>query len=161
MAVGVSAIFMFTALCGGKYETAVFDGPRPHENVPVCFAGLLGECGRDRQHGCPGFGECAIERGKAQVVANGKTQAAPREICQHRQFAGAVVARLAITLAACKVDVEHMNLVVAREDVTLRVDQERTVGSAVCLNLDREPTDMDVDPELAGNLAQGCKRCFC
>src|SRR5262245_37051137 len=124
MTVCVSAIFVSTALRCGKYKTAIFDSPCPHKYVPVRFTGLFRERGWDRQHGCAAFGQCSVERGKAQVVAYRKAKAAPRQIRQHRQLAGTIVARLAVAFAPGKIDVEHVDLVVARRDVALWINQK-------------------------------------
>jgi hypothetical protein len=55
---------------------------------------------------------------------------------QHGEFAGAVVARLAVALAAREIDVEHVDLVVARDDLAARIDQEGAVGGLVGRDLD-------------------------
>ena len=49
----------------------------------------------------------------------------------HRELARPVAARLAIALAAFEIDVEHVDLVVARDDLAAAVDQERAVGRLV------------------------------
>src|SRR5690242_715899 len=124
MAERIPAILVRTALRSRKNKAAVFDRAAADEDMPMCFAGLFGECGWDRQHGSAGFSEGTVERGETQVVAYGHADASPWDVGQHRQFAGPVVPRLAIALAALKVDVKHMNLVVAREDVALGIDEE-------------------------------------
>src|ERR1700741_122247 len=119
MAVCVSAIFMSTALRGGENKTTIFDGPCTKKDLPVRFAGLFRERRGDRQDRCAAFGQCPVQRGKAQVVAYRKAEATPRQIRQYRQLAGTIVARLAVALAASKIDVEHVDLVIARRDVAL------------------------------------------
>src|SRR6185312_9532811 len=131
MAERVPAVLMPAALGGRKHKATVFNGTAANQNMPVRFAGLFSECRWYRQHGRTGLGECAVKRGEAQVIANRQTEAAPGQIGQHRQLARTVIARLAIALAARKVDVEHMDLVVARENFTLRINQERTVDGAI------------------------------
>src|SRR5215831_11946529 len=49
MAESLAAIFMLAALCSGEHETAVLDGTRALQHMPVGFAGLAGERGGDRQ----------------------------------------------------------------------------------------------------------------
>src|SRR5215467_1523888 len=137
MAVGFSAIFMFAALCGSEDKGAIFDSSGPNENMPVSLTGLLREGGGNSQHRCAAFGQRSVERGKAQVVANRKAQAAPRQIRQYRQLARTIVARFAIALAAGKIDVKHVDLVVARRDVAFWINQKRAVGCPVRRNLDR------------------------
>src|SRR6187397_1658429 len=107
MAERVPAVLMSATLGGRKYKAAVFNGAATNENMPMGFTGLFCECGGDCQHGRTGFGERAVKCGEAQVIADGQTEAAPRQVGQRRQFARAIIARLAIALAARKVDVEH------------------------------------------------------
>src|SRR6185295_11349076 len=161
MAERIPAVFVSAALGCRKYKTAVFNGTAADEDMPMGFAGLFCESRRNCQHGCASFGERAVKRGKTQVIANGQTEAAPRQIGQYRQLPRTVVARLAIALAAGQIDVEHMDLVVAREDVALRIDQERTIGGAIGRYPDRKGTDVHVDAELTRDLAQRGQRWVC
>src|SRR5262249_29961555 len=103
-------------------------------------------------------GERAIKRGEAQIVADRQSEPPPRQVGRHADFTRPVVARLAITLAAAEFDVEHVNLVIARDDVALAVDQERTVRRLFGQQLDGERPDMQEDAELARKLAKGGKR---
>ena len=80
------------------------------------LAGVLGE-GRghgDQPH--PGVGQSAVELRKAQVIANGHAEAAPGRFRHHRLPAGAEGIALAIGLAVGQVHVEHVDLVVGRDD---------------------------------------------
>src|SRR4029078_8686917 len=131
MAERIPAVFVSAALGCRKYKTAVFNGTAADEDMPRAFAALFCESRRNCQHGCASFGERTVKRGKAQVIANGQTEAAPRQGSQHPQLTRTVIAGFAIALAARKVDVEHVDLVVTRQDVALRIDQEGTVGGAV------------------------------
>src|SRR5512139_4072097 len=121
MAERIPAVLVAAALGRRKYKAAVFNGAASDENMPMGFAGLFCKGRWNCQHGCASFGECAVKRRKAQVIANGQTEAAPRQVGQHRELARTVIARLAIALAARQVDVEHVNLVIARENVALRI----------------------------------------
>ena len=131
MTVGLAAAFVLARLRCSKDETAVFDGAGAHQHVPMRLAGRLGEGGGNGQHGGAGLGQCAVEGGKTQVVADRQSQHAPRQIADHGLFAGAIAARLAIALAIAEVDVEHMDLVVARGDVALRRDEKPAVSGLV------------------------------
>ena len=123
---------------------------------PVCWVKAEGIASIRRA----GLGQRAIERREAQVVADRQAEPAPRQIGKHRQFARPVVARLAIALAAGEIDVEHVDLVVARDDLAVRVDQERAVGRLVGRNLDRQRADMEIDSKLARQLAEAWRaRC--
>src|SRR5207237_7765654 len=107
-----------------EHERAVFNGACAHQNVPVRLAGLPGEGRRDSKECGAGFGKCAIERRKAQVVADGKPKPPPRQIGQYREVARTIAARLAIALAALEVDIEHVDLVVTRDDLAAAAAQE-------------------------------------
>ena len=89
------------------------------------LAGLSGEGGRDGEKRAAGLGQRPVERREAQIVADGQAEPAPRQVGGDADFAGTVAARLAIALAAGEIDVEHVDLVVARDDLALAVDQER------------------------------------
>ena len=157
MAEGVAAVLVMAALRGCEHEGRVLDRARAHQHVPVRLAGLLGEGRRDRQERRAGLGERAVERRKAQVVADGHAEPAPWQIGDHRKIAGTIVARLAIALAVGEVDVEHVDLVVARDDLAPAIDQEGTVRGLVGRNFHRKRADMHIDAERAGELAEGRK----
>ena len=63
------------------------------------LAGLSGEGGRDGEKRAAGLGERAVKRGEAQIVADGQAEPPPRQVGGDADFAGTVVARLAIALA--------------------------------------------------------------
>src|ERR1044071_3382069 len=117
----IPAILVSSTLGRRKYKAAVFNSAAANEHMPMRFAGLLRKCRRDRQHGCAGFGERAVECRETQVITNGQAESAPRQVGQDRQLTRPVIARLAIALTAREVHVEHMDLVVPREDVALRI----------------------------------------
>src|SRR5215475_11114473 len=120
----VATIFVFTTLRGSEYETAVFDRAGAYEHVPVRLARLFGKRRWNSQHRGAGFGQGSIEGRETQIVTDRQSQPAPRQIRQHRQFTRPVIVRFAIAFTAREVDIEHVNLVVARDDLTFRVDQE-------------------------------------
>src|SRR3954447_18748144 len=131
MAERVAPVLMATALRGGEYERAVLDGARAHEDVPMRLAGLLGEGRRDREKRRAGVRQRAVERRKAQVIADREAEPAPRQIGDDAALARPEITRLAVALATAKVDIEHVNLVVARTNLAARIDHERTVDRAV------------------------------
>src|SRR5262249_62050854 len=100
---------------------------RTIEDVPMGFARGFGKGGRNGKKRAARFRQGAVERGKPQVVADGEADPSPWQIGRHRYFAGTVAARLAIAFALADVHVEHMNLVVAGDDVALAIDQKRAV----------------------------------
>src|SRR5579862_2916761 len=122
------------------------------------LAGLPGESRRYGEERGARLGQRAIKRWKAQIVTDGQTEPAPRQVGDHGKIAGAIIAGFAVALAAGKIDVEHMDLVVAGGDVALAVDQEGTVRGLFRRRSDRKRADMDVDAELARDLAQRRQR---
>ena len=155
MAEGLAAVLVLAALRRREHEGAVLDRARADEHMPMRLAGLSGEGRRNRQERAAGLGERAVERREAQVVADGQAEPAPRQVGGDGDLARPVVARLAIALAVGEIDVEHVDLVVARDDLALAVDQERAVGRLVGRQLDRERADVQEDAELARKLAEG------
>src|SRR5512132_3069664 len=158
MAVSVPSVLMLAALRRSKDEAAVFNGAATDKDVPMRFAGLLGECRGNRQHRSARFRQGTIEGGKTQVVTYRKAKSAPRQVRKHRLFAGAVVARLAIAFAVRKIDVEHVNLVITRRNIALWIEKERAIGRALGRKSDRQRADRNVDAKPARQFAQGCER---
>ena len=148
---------MVAALRRREHERAVLDRACAHQYVPVRLAGLPGKRRRDREERRACFREGAVERREAQVITDGKAKPAPREVGDDAKFARAIAARLAIAFAAFEIDVEHVDLVVARDDLAAPVDQEGAVCGLVGRHLDGERADMDVDAERARQLAEGRK----
>ena len=143
MAEGLAAVLVLAALRGREHEAAVLDRAGAHRARANAPRRSAGEGRRDRQERGAGLGQRAVERGEAQVVADGQAEPAPRQVGDHGELAGAVAARFAIALAAGEIDVEHVDLVVARDDLALRVDQEGAVGRLVGRDLDRERADVE------------------
>src|SRR5437868_4177438 len=112
MAECLTAVLVQAALRGGEDERAVLDCARADEHVPVRFAGLPREGGWHGDEEASGFRQRAVERGKAQVVANGEPEPPPWQVGHDGVLARAEIARLAVALAAREVDVEHMDLVI-------------------------------------------------
>src|SRR6478735_532743 len=106
--------------------------------MPMRLAGLLRERRRDRDERRTGLSQCAIERRKAQIVADRQPNSAPGNVHRRGEFARPVAAGLAVALAAREVDIKHVDLVVARGDLALWVDQERAVDGLLRQDFDGE-----------------------
>src|SRR5262249_22724684 len=117
MTEGRASVLVQAALGSGEHVAAVLDGARPEQNVPVGLAGLLGERRRNGDEGSPGLRERAIKRRKAQVIADRQAQSAPWQIGRDRALTGFEAVRLAIAFAASEIDVKHVDLVIARNDL--------------------------------------------
>src|SRR6185312_14336378 len=105
MAVGFAAVLVLAALRGGEDEAAVLDVAGAIEHMPMCFTGLFGEGGRNREEACAGLRQRAVERGKAQVIADGEAEPSPRQVGEDTELARLVIARLAVAFAAREIDV--------------------------------------------------------
>src|SRR4029450_8325659 len=154
MAISVPVVLMLAGLRRSKDEAAIFNGAATDKDVPMRFTSLLGECRVNRQHRSACFGQRTIERGKPQIVTYCKAKSAPRQVREHSLFARAVVARLAIAFAVRKIDVEHVNLVITRRNIALRIDKERAIGRALGRKTDRQRAYMNVDAKLTRQFAQ-------
>src|SRR5262245_20366581 len=159
VAEGRPPVLMQPSLSGCEDEGAGLDCAGARQNMPVCLASLLGEGGRDGDKLGAGSSEHAIERGEAEVVANTKAESAEGEIGKHRLGARAEILRLAIALAAGKVDIEHMQLVVARGDAALGIDQIRTIGDPCLVELDGDRADMQPNSKVARECLGPDERC--
>src|SRR5207237_9921632 len=95
---------------------------------------------------------------KAQVIANRQPQLAPGQIRRDRNLSGTIVARLTIALAACKIDVEHMDLVVARDDLAALVNEKGAIRGLLRRELDRERADVQINTKPARKVTQSRKR---
>ena len=60
-------------------------------------------------------------------------------------------------LAGRKVDVEQMELVVARANLAFAIDQEAAVGDLAIAGQDRERAEVKPDPVATRRLAAGCE----
>src|SRR5262245_4849738 len=92
--------------------------------------GLLGEGGGDGDELGAGKRERAVESGEAEIVADRKSQAAEGKLGNDRRRARPGVIGFAVALATGKIDVEEMQLVVARRDPSFRIDEIGAVGGA-------------------------------
>ena len=150
MAEGLAAVGMAAGLRGGDDEGAVLDRPRALQHVPVRLAGLARERGGCSQRDGAGMRLRAIEMREADVVADGHAEPQPRQVGDHCPVAGMIDRRFPPALAARKIDVEEMDLVVARKDASTAPEDEGAVGDATVGGLQRERADMENDAELAG-----------
>src|SRR6185295_4574629 len=146
---GRAAVLVQAALGRCEHEGAGLDGAGARQDMPMRLAGLLGKGGRDGDELGTGGSERAIERGEAKVVADAQAQPAEGEIGEHRLGARTEILRLAVALAAGKVDIEHMQLVVARGDAALGIDQIRTIGDPRLIELDGDRADMQPNSKVA------------
>src|SRR3954465_3134972 len=154
MTEGLAAILVTPALGRREHESGVLDGARAHQHVPMRLPGLPGEGGRNGDERGASLRQRPVQQRKAQIVADCQAKPSPRQIGDDGALARLVTTRLTIALAACKVDVEHVNLVIAGDDLAARINDEGTIGGTFRRNLDRERTDMKMNAKLACKIAE-------
>ena len=158
MSEGLALVFVTASLRGGEHERTRFDRARALQHMPVRLAGLLGESRGHGEEMRASAHKRTVKRWEAQIIADRKAEPSPRQVGGYCNFAGPVGIRLAIALAACELNIEKMNLVVARGDLAVRRNQEAAVGGLVVGNLDRERADVKVGLQIARELAARCGR---
>ena len=92
------------------------------------LAGLAREGGRRGQRRGTCMGMRAIEVREADVVADRNAELQPRQIDDHRAIARMIDGGFAPALAVREIDVEEMDLVVAREHPAVPAEDQRAVG---------------------------------
>ena len=124
------------ALAGRDDETLVLNRTGAQQRLPMRLAGLVGERRRHTQQLGTALRQTAIQLGKAQVVTHRQTQRA--DIGGHHDVGGLTRrdgARLAILIDAITtvdIDIEQMNLVVARNAPAAgAVDQRCSVDARI------------------------------
>src|SRR5437588_10863576 len=137
MAEGLALILVSAALGRSQHKASVLDGAGPDEHMPVRLARLPRECGGYGKERCSCFRQRAVERREAQVVADRQAEPSPRQIRDDAKVAGTETARFAIALTAGEIDIEHVDLIIAGDDLAVAVDQKRPIGGTIRGNLDR------------------------
>ncbi len=122
------------------------------------LAGGLGEGGRGGEQEGALLRQRAVELREAHVVADGEADPAPGRVGQHGLVTAGDGVGLAVFLARRQVDVEQMDLAVARGDPALGIDEEFAVGGLGVADLDGERADQQPDAELFGQRAEGGER---
>ena len=132
---------------------------RARNSVCQCASPVLSrEGGRHGEERRAAFGERAVQRRKAHVVADRQPDAAPGQVGDHGGFARLIVGGFAIALAARQIDVEHVDLVVAGDHVAVRSDQERAVDGPLRRSAQRQRADMEMDFQFRRQRAIGLQR---
>ena len=154
MAEGVSTIFMMPDLSRCNDEQARFDCARAKKHVPV---GLAGRNRERRGHG-DDIGSALCEPSEqareAQVVTNGQAEFADRRsIHKDYPLPGGINIGFAPALACWQVDIEQVDLVIARADLALAVDDEPAVGDIAALRQHSERSEVKPDTVPARGLA--------
>ena len=130
-------------LAGRDHIGAVLDGAGAIENMPMGPAGDAGEGRGHRQHLGAGLGERAIERGEAQVVADRKPDRSANARRQDGFRARHDGGGFAIAMAITQIDIEQMNLVVARSNRAIRRQHVAAIENSAVNSLNPDRADKD------------------
>ena len=114
----------FPSLRRSDHITPGFNGSGLQQRVPVCLPSHLGECRGNRNDIGASLGEHAIKIRKPQVITDRHADAAERCGRQNSMIARPIGAGLAIGLAVADIHVEHVNLVIAGDDLASRIDEK-------------------------------------
>lgn len=145
-------------LVGGDHEALVLDRARPEQHLPVVAAG-------DRREG-RGHGKYVgseVEQrpeqlGESQVVTDGHSELGGTQGRGDHLIAGCLGVRLAV-LDPADIDVEHVDLAIARHVAAVRRDEDRGVGRQPSVGrLLGEASGQQVDAVPAGPAAGGGHR---
>ena len=145
VAPGLAAILVAAALGRGEHPRACLDGTRAQQHLPMSLPGGTGEGAGHRQHTRPRLGEQAVEIGEAQVVADREPDDSRCGGGDHGTVAGFVVRRLLPALSAADLDIEHVDLVVARLQLTLRTEEAGAVDRAAVRSEQGERAAQQID----------------
>ncbi len=104
---------------------------------------LTGRHGERRGHRddiCPCPAKRRVDGGKADIVTDRKPQHRAWKLDRHRLLAARIDRRLAPAFARGEIDLEQVDLVIARRDAAIGRDHERTVAPFVTVAVasDRE-----------------------
>ena len=144
----IAAVLVVTALRRRDHERPGLDRPCPDEDMPMRLTGRPGEGRRNRHHRRTRSCENTVKIWKTHVVADRQSEPRPRQVGDNRRIARPVEPRLAVALAAGEVDIEHMDLVVARGEAAVGGDQERPVGYPVFAEPDCHRADVEMAAEV-------------
>ncbi|MNT56065.1 hypothetical protein D3C86_1704020 [compost metagenome] len=117
---------MRPALSGREHITLRLDGPRANQHIPVRGAGHGGKGRRRGNQFRTGRTQLAVQLREAQVITDRQANPAHRRISHYHSTAISIVIGFAITAAIVRdIDIEQMQLVVARHRFALIIDQQR------------------------------------
>src|SRR5476649_2759634 len=106
------------------YVALGFDGARTDQNVPMRRTGYGGKGRRCGNQFSTCFTQGGVQLRETQVVADGQPQTPHRRVRDHHVAPMSIVVRLTVATATVgNVHIEQMQLVVARNLLTVFVDQ--------------------------------------
>src|SRR5579875_3643128 len=129
VAVGLAAVRMEARLGGSDDVAEVFDRPASEQGLPMRPAGRRSEGGRHAEDLRSAGAQGAVQLREAHIVTDGQSQAARGRFGDDRRFSWRDVCRLTVALLpAGNVDIEQMDLVVARGDTPPIIEQQARRG---------------------------------
>src|SRR3546814_19346995 len=115
-------------------------------NTPLFRSGRNRKGRRNAEDGGAVIAQRPIQVGKAQVVADGEAHQPERRLDSDAPCPARIGDGFAPALAGRKVDVEEMDLVIARADVAPVVDQEAAIDKTSVVVFLREGKRAEMDP---------------
>ena len=152
---------MLAGLGGGEDVSSRLDRPGAQQGLPMGLAGRHGEGRGDGEDLGAALGEAAVERREAQVVADGHAEADPGGGRDDGLAAGAEGGGFAVALPRAEIDVEHVDLVVARDDAAVRAEEQAAVDEAIVaggVRFQQEAADQQPDAQVGGDGAEASER---
>ena len=95
-----------------------------------------------------------VKLGKAQIVADRNAEPAPRQIGDHRRLARRIDRRFAPAFAARQINVEQMDLVIARQFRPIGRKDKSPIGDLATAGIERQRTDMQDNAQFAGEFGK-------
>ena len=138
MAISAATILVLADLRRRDDKGARLDRAGALEQVPMRLAGWHSESRRNRDQVTRLLPKCLEQSWKPQVIADRQAKPSGRRIDCHHRIAGGIGVRFAPAFPAGKINIEHVDLVIARGHIAGGIDHQRTVGPAPVLAQNRE-----------------------
>ena len=148
---------MEAALGRRQNKTSVFNGTGAQKTFPMRSTRRVIKRGGHGQYGRTGLCQGAIQRGKAQIIADAHPDPAERRVRHHRPCPRPIAGRFTILLGCRDIDVEHVDLVIAGTNAAVWRDQKGPVGKTAIGIVGQQPKRTDQQPDLqSGGLGLQC-----
>src|SRR6516162_2187748 len=118
---------VLTRLRGCKDKAAILDRSRAQQHAPMGVAGRHGKDRGNRQKIGTGLRQRTIKVRKTYIIANAHAEPAPRDLDDDGAVARPVGVAFPIAFTAWQIDIEHVDLIVARDDPAGRIDKKGPV----------------------------------
>lgn len=146
---------MYAALGRGQNIATRLNRSCAQQNIPVGGPCWTGECRWDGEYLSASSRQPEIQVGKPHIVTDRHANTRDWRFDQRRRRPGAIAVRLAILFIRRGNRVEHVDLVVSRQNRPFRPDQEGAVAkSTIVRAFDRERSDQKPYAAIRGYFSQ-------